>query len=148
MELWKKKVVNSSFARSGGLKGRLKNERENVQEYAQQNPLQLFGGGHLPQVLLPLIQSFDTSRIVRVVEKIIRCLHLYHVGKVLSGDIDVDVAPLSTRQWQEVFEERSGEVGYQNEFVYRFSTSESGVEIWRLIFYELCAFTVQVRPAI
>lgn len=147
MELWKKKVVNSSFARGGGLKGRLKDERENVQEYARQNPLQLFGGGNLPPVLLPLVQGFDASRIVRVVEKIVRCLHLHHVGSVLAGNLDVDVAPLSKRQWQEVFEERSGEVGHQNEFVYRFNTSESGAEIWRLIFYEHHAFTVRVRPA-
>lgn len=30
MELWKKKVVDSSFARSGGLKGALKDERGHV----------------------------------------------------------------------------------------------------------------------
>lgn len=146
MELWKKKVVDSSFARSGGLKGRLKDEREHVQEYARQNSLQLFGGGNLPPALLPLVQGFEASRIKRVVEKIVRCLHLHHVGQVLTGNLHVDVAPLSTGQWQEVFKERSGEVGHQNEFVYRFTTSESGAEIWRLIFYELCAFTVHVRP--
>lgn len=147
MELWKKKVVDSSFARSGGLKGRLKDEREHVQEFARQNPLPLFGGGNLPPAFLPRVQGFDASRINRVVEKIVRCLHLRHVGKVLTGNLHVNVAPLSTRQWQEVLDERSGEVGHHNEFVYRFNISESGAEIWRLIFYEHQAFTVHVRPA-
>ena len=147
MKLWKKKVVGSSFARSGGLKGRLKDERERVQEYARHNPLQLFGGGNLPPALLPLVQGFEASRINRVVEKIVQCLYMHHFGKVLVGDLNVDEAPLSKRQRQEVFEERSGEVGHQNELVYRFTTSESGAGIWRLIFYEHQAFTVHVRRA-
>ena len=149
MELWKKKVVGSSFKRSGGLKGRLKDEREDVQKYARQNPLQISGGGYLPPDLVPLVQPFDASRINRVIEKIVRCLHpCHHVGKVLTGNLEVNVTPLSPQQRQEVLKKRSGQVGYQNEFVYRFYTDESSAEIWRLIFYEHQAFTVTVQPAL
>ncbi|HSL84151.1 MAG TPA: hypothetical protein VLF66_15370 [Thermoanaerobaculia bacterium] len=143
MRLWKEKVVGSSLARSGGLKGRLQDEYDQLVEHAAKNPLELFGGGHLPPELLPLVQGFDAKRINRVVAKIVRCLYFHHKGEVLDAGLEIDVSPLSEETWNRTMSEPLGEVGHDREFVYR-EEGESPT-VWRLIFYEHHAFTVAVQ---
>lgn len=146
MELWKQKVVGSSFVRGGGLKGRLNDDYELVQEHARHEPLQLFGGGTVPPELLPLVQAFNAARINAVVEKIVRCLHMHETGGRLLGNLAVSVAPFSDTEWKTTLQQRTGEVGHDNEFVYRYSSE--GAPIWRLIFYERHSFLVHPQPAV
>jgi hypothetical protein len=145
MDLWTTKVVGSSFARSGGLKGRLSDDRDELQEHAKTSPLQLFGGGELPAELVDMVQSFDAKRINAVVEKVVRCLYKVHTGMVLSGNLAVAVAPLDPGDWDATLNQRSGEVGHANEFVYRYEHLGSPDETWWLIFYEYHSFTVRRR---
>jgi len=146
MRLWTEKVVGSSFVRGGGLKGRLNDDYELIQEHARGEPLQLFGGETVSPELMPLVQGFDATRINAVVDKIVRCLHMHETGSRLAGDLVVDVAPFSAKDWRVTLQERTGEVGHDNEFVYR-TASENGVLTWRLIFYEHHAFSIRPKPA-
>lgn len=143
MRLWKEKVVGSSFVRGGGLKGRLHDEYEQVIEYASTHPLELYGGGEVPPEMLPFVQGFDATRINRVVEKIVRCLHYHHTRSLLEGELEIDDAPFPPEVWERSLAGRTGQVGYENEFVY--CLEELSPPTWRLIFYEHRAFTVRVH---
>lgn len=142
-QLWDKKVVGSSFTRSGGLKGRLNDDHQLLRQHAESHPLWLYNGGIAPKEWLPIVQPFDTDRVNAVVEKIVRCLYFHHFGAPLEVVVKVDPSPLSDETWRQTFDNRSGEVGHNKEFVYRFQHNEYNKTIWRLIFYEHHAFTVR-----
>lgn len=146
--LWKEKVVGSSFKRSGGLRGKLQDEYNLVRGHAEMHPLRFTDGEKVPKYLLPLVQPFDATRVEGVVEKIVRCLHYHHRGARLSGTVEVESTVLSEEQVRRTFEERTGEVGHQNEFVYRVQGTSSNQEVWTLIFYEHKAFRIRVRLAV
>lgn len=147
--LWKEKVVGSSFRRGGGLKARLSDDRDLIVKHHQSQPLKTYNGQKIPNELLPRVQPFDANRINSVVTKIVRCLHFHHQRTPLGpqSQIDVDIAPISNETWRKTLMGRSGEVGLNNEFVYRFDNLASGMTVWVLLFYERHAFTVYVQPS-
>lgn len=147
--LWKEKVVDSSFSRSCGLKGRLNDDRALLQEHHKQEPLRTFDDEVIADELVPLVQSFDASRINAVVEKIVRCLHFACTGTMLSPDASfaVDVAPLTTDNEQNLYDRRSGCVGDNDEFVFWHEALSDAASLWLLGFYRHHAFTVHVINA-
>lgn len=144
--LWTEKVVGSSFARSEALLCRLKNDHVKLLEHHKTDPIKAFDGAVLPDEQLPLVQPFTASRISAVVEKIVRCLHFVQSGNVLSpvAKCDVSVAPLSDEEHRSLYDERSGEVGHHDEFVFRVDSIGEGSTQWLLGFYRFHTFTVRV----
>lgn len=147
--LWREKVVGSSFLRSGGLKGRLNDDRALLHEHHKREPLQTFEGEVLADEWAPFAQPFNASRIRAVVEKIVRCLHFSHAGSPLSPDIHlaVDVTPLSPADEQTLYDHRTGCVGHNDEFVFRHEALGKGASRWLLGFYRHHTFIVQANTS-
>lgn len=127
--LWKKKVVGSSFLRGGGLKGRLNDDHDKVvRHHLAVEPLRTFDNQVLGDEWLPLVLPFSASRIKGVVEKIVRCLHFTLYDTPLSKDarVEVDMAPLKPSDLQLLFDQRTGEVGDFEEFVFRHEDTGDG----------------------
>lgn len=146
--LWKEKVVGSSFTRSGGLKGRLQDEYEVLRQYAATKPLEFETGEPVPEELLPLLQAFDATRINAVVEKIVKCLHLYHTGTRLNATITIETINVPENEKRQAITKATGRVGDKNEFVYSTQSIAPGQDRWLLVFYEHRAFRVLVRHII
>lgn len=143
--LWEEKVVGSSFMRSGGLKGRLNDDRALLQEHHKREPLQTFDGEVVADEWVPFAQSFDAPRIKAVVEKIVRCLHFSRTGSPLSSGfhLAVDVTPLSSVDEQNLYDHRTGCVGHNDEFVFRHEALSEGASRCLLGFYRHHTFIVQ-----
>lgn len=147
--LWKEKVVGSSFSRSGGLKGRLNDDRALLQKHHKREPLRTFDDEVVADELVPFAQPFDASRINAVVEKIVRCLHFSRSGTPLlsRARLTVDVAPLTSADERNLYDRRTGCVGHNDEFVYRHEALNDVASRWLLGFYRLHAFTVHVNAS-
>lgn len=146
--LWKEKVVGSSFQRGGGLKGRLNDDQDKVvRHHLTVEPLRTFDNKVLGNECLPSVLSFTASRIEAVVEKIVRCLHFSLCGTPLSkhARLEVDISPLSPAESQLLFDQRTGEVGEFEEFVFRREETSHGTSRWLMAFYGLHTFTVKVK---
>lgn len=147
--LWKEKVVGSSFARGGGLKARLNDDRAFLQEHHKREPLRTFDDEVVADEWVPFAQPFNASRIKAVVEKIVRCLHFYRIGTTLSPAtrLTVDVIPLTTADEQNLYDRRTGCVGHNDEFVFRDEALGGAASRWRLGFYRQHTFTVHVNAS-
>lgn len=146
--LWKEKVVGSSFVRGGGLKGRLNDDQDKVVHHHQTvEPLRTVDGKVLGDEWLPLVLSFSASRIIAVVDKIVRCLHFGLYGTPLSTDasLEVDMPPLSLTDSRLLFDQPTGKVGDFEEFVFRREGTEQDPSRWLMAFYRLHTFTVKVQ---
>ena len=146
--LWKEKVVGSSFLRSGGLKGRLLNDQDKVvRHHLTVQPLRTFDNKVLGDEWLPLVLPFSASRIKAVVEKIVRCLHFSLCGTPLSkhARLEVDITPLNPTDLQVLFDQRTGEVGDFEEFVFRREVTGQGCTRWLMAFYRLHKFAVKLE---
>lgn len=145
--LWKQKVVGSSFARSGGLKRRLNDDRAFLQEHHKREPIRTFDDEVVADELVPFAQPFDASRINAVVGKIVRCLYFSRTGTPLvSGAcLTVDVAPLASVDEENLYDRPSGYVGHNDEFVYRHEALDAAASRWLLGFYRLHTFTIHVN---
>ena len=146
--LWKEKVVGSSFLRGGGLEGRLNDDQDKViRHHLTVEPLRTFDNKILGDKWLPLVLSFSASRIEAVVEKIVRCLHfaLYGTPLLKHTRLDVDITPLSPDDLQLLYDQRTGEVGDFEEFVFRREDTDHGFSRWLIAFYGLHTFTVKVE---
>jgi len=147
--LWEQKIVGSSFVRGGGLKGRLNDDRARLREHHKREPLRTFDGDVVAEELVPLAQPFNASRINAVVEKIVRCLHFARGGAPLSprAVLKVDVAPLTPADECTLYDNRSGCVGHDDEFVFWRESLGSARARWLLGFYRHHAFTVHVNAS-
>ena len=147
--LWKEKVVGSSFVRGRGLKARLNDDRALLQEHHKREPFQTFGGGVVADEWVPFAQPFNASRIKAVVEKIVRCLYFSRTGSPLSPSVRlvVDVTPLSSADEQNLYEHRTGCVGHNEEFVYRYEVTADSNSRWLLGFYRHHTFIVQANAS-
>lgn len=146
--LWKERVVGSSFVRGGGLKGRLNDDRDKVvRHHLTVEPMRTFDDKVLGDEWLPLVLPFTASRIEAVVEKIVRCLHFSLYGSPLSkcARVEVDITPLTPGDLRLLFDQRTGEVGHFDEFVFRREDSIQGSCRWFMSFYKLHTFTVKVE---
>lgn len=147
--LWEEKVVGSSFVRGGGLKGRLNDDRAQLLEHHKVAPLRTYDDEALSDELVPRTQPFLASRISGVVEKIVRCLHFATTGVPLArdGQVTVDVTPLTVDEEHLLYDDRTGCVGHNDEFVFRREPSGSKQSRWLLGFYRHHTFTVTVTDA-
>lgn len=144
--LWKEKVIGSSFVRGKGLLGRLNDDRKRLHEHHKIEPLRTFDGNVLADELVPLTQSFTASRINAVVQKIVRCLHFTLDGTPLARQtsLTVSVTPLTAEEVHKLYNERSGCVGHNEEFVFHRELRNDGQFRWLLSFYRHHTFTVTV----
>lgn len=147
--LWKEKVVSSSFVRGAGLKGRLSADRALLQKHHKREPLQTFDGEVVADEWVPFAQPFNASRINAVVEKIVRCLHFLCTGLPLSHGVrlDIDVTPLTSIDERNLYTHRTGCVGYNDEFVFRYEALGDGVSRWLLGFYRHHTFIVNANAS-
>lgn len=145
--LWKERVVGSSFARSGGLKGRLNADHALLLGRHRQEPLRTPAGDLVTDDLLPRLQPFDASRVNAVVEKIVRCLHFFILGVPLpvGAQVQITVADLTEDEMRELRDTPTGQVGHEGEFVFRRQQTDDHEARWLLAFYEQCRFAVHVR---
>jgi hypothetical protein len=132
--LWKEKVVASSFARAGGLRGRLNADHASLLRNHEQDRLRLPSDEEVPDEMLPRVQPFDASRVKSVVAKIVRCLD-FHLGTPLapSASIHVALADLSDSEIRVLHEAPTGQVGHDGEssFTERRPAIMSLVGSWR-----------------
>ena len=144
--LWKEKVVGSSFARSGGLRGRLNDDHQLLLRHHQSEPLRYPDGGRVADEMLPLLRAVDATRVNAVVEKIVRCLYFACTATVLSRGATITCKPadLEDAETLVLYAERTGEVGHNDEFVFRRETDGSRGERWLLAFYRQCVFAARV----
>ncbi len=148
--LWKEKVVGSSFARSGGLKGRLSDDRGILLRHPQAKPLRTPDGEFVGDEALRLLQPMDASRVNAVVEKIVRCLHFACTATVLSPRATVTSAVANLQDDAEMrllYDEGTGEVGQHDEFVFRREAPNTHESRWLLVFYRQCIFDVHVSTS-
>jgi hypothetical protein len=141
-------VVGSSFVRSGGLKGRLNDDQDKVvRHHHMVEPLRTIQGKVLDDKWLPLVASFSASRIIAVVDKIVRCLHFSLYGTPLPTDtrLEVETTPLSPTDSRLLYTQPTGKVGDFEEFVFRCDGTEKSGSRWLLAFYRLHTFTVKVQ---
>jgi hypothetical protein len=140
--LWTEKVLGSSFVRGPGLRARLADEYERVQKYAAAKGLRFNNGTPVPELILPLAMGFDAVRINRVAEKIVRCLHFHHFSTVLDAELRADMTPYANSAIAWILDQPTGEVGFNNEFLYRLEGANSTRRIWWLAFYSRHVFSV------
>ena len=147
--LWKGKVVGSSFARSGGLRGRLNADHALLLGQHRQDPIRGPAGDLVTDDLLPRLQPFDASRVNGVVEKIVRCLHFFLFGGSLpiAAEVQVALADLTEDEMREFHDTSTGQVGQEGEFVFRRQQLDNHDARWLLAFYEQCRFAVRVRTS-
>jgi hypothetical protein len=148
MRLWKEKVVGSSFVRGGGLRGRLNDDhKEVVLHHHVVEPLKTFDNEVLLDRWLPLVQPFDAERICGVLKKIVRCLHfnLFGINLPANAQIEIDITPFDVTDMQLLYNDRTGEVGDYDEFVFRREDFGADDAKWLLGFYNHHTFTVTVR---
>ena len=149
-QLWEEKAVGSTLARSPALKTNLREEFLKIKEFHQQSPLQTFDGTALSDDLVESVQPFDADRINRVLVKTIRGLHFHHEGSPLPASLRFVVSnePLSEQELRDTIVNRTGLVGGTDaEFVYRYEPLADGTVRWRLLFYVVHQFTVDVSKA-
>lgn len=142
--LWREKVVGSSFSRSGGLKARLNEHCDLVQQYAMDNGLELANGIPLPQSMVPLLVAFEKDRINRIIDKIVRCLHFRHQRSQLRGRVTVEMTCPENKMLAATIAQPSGRVGHADEFLYRFEQKRADYVLWCLVFYRCHIFLVHV----
>src|SRR6266446_781190 len=118
--LWKEKVVGSSFARGGGLKGRLNDDHTRLVRQHRAEPFLMPSGEIVSDDLLPRLQPFESLRVNGVVEKIVRCLHfsIVRVPIPLAAQVRVAVADLTEDEMRRLQNEPTGQVGNAGEFVF------------------------------
>ena len=140
-QLWNQKVVGSSFARGKGLKARINNEHDIVQEYAKSHDFHQ-NGIPIPQDLIPLMQGFDAQRIASVIDKIIRCLHYHHLKEILNSSYSIEVVPpVPLNQLGIKLPDPTGQVGHKGEFIYwRFGHIDFNKVVWLLAFFQCHLF--------
>ncbi len=143
--LFNEKVIGSSLARGEGLKKRLDDEYMIIQNYARSNPIELYGGGELPNELLPYLRPFDAKRINSVIEKIVKCLHFHHFERRFEGELRIVISDLLEQVRHSILNQPSGKVGYNNEFVYQYKILDSRSNMWLLIFFERHEFTIRTN---
>lgn len=145
MELWKKKVRDSTFKRSWKLKVSIQEVIQNVRRFHQ---VKTYNGRILSTNEMENILAFDSERIDRVIKKIIRCLHFHHYASVipLEAKMNISTEPLSFEEIEDLIVTRTGLVGSENgEFIYRCRCGQAkGIWNWVLLFYLDHCFRVSV----
>lgn len=144
--LWKEKVLGNTLRNSLALQFVLaKGQREFV-EQNKGRTVRASDGRLIPPDLHHLAMPLSSSRITRIVTKIVRCLHFHEHGKRLPRDAEFS---LHTIFWTEddydiVKNAPTGRVGHEGEFLYRYMSIEPGVDRWLLSFYDKNVFDVLV----
>lgn len=147
--LWDEKVENSTFQRSPALKQKLSNDMDMLQQHHKTNAIRLSSGDIVPDELVQNLMAFDLTRINRVVDKIIRCLHFKHFKSVLSPNSKILIShdSLNPLDVEKINMKRMRWVGRACEFIYWFGEErEDGSVEWALLFYLLRHFRITVKP--
>jgi hypothetical protein len=146
-QLWAEKVVGSTFTRSPALKNQLQIDLVKLRQRHKTQPLQTYDGEIVADDVVDQCIMLDASRIKRVAEKIVRCLHFHHHSTSLPQDLvfEFSVAPLGPPKLEQIIRDRKGLVGGENgEFIYwyQFNDQSRFSSEWVLLFYLKNCITV------
>lgn len=139
-EVWKDKVVGSSFRRSPALLRKIQDDHERLIEHHKKNPLRTYNGEIVPDELLSRCYMVNAERIKRVASKIVRGLYFHHFSKPFSNNVTLTVSnePIDLDILTRIIIARKGMVGgEQGEFIYwyKFDDKEPFFSHWVLLFY-------------
>lgn len=151
-EVWKDKVVGSSFKRSPALLRKIQDDHKRLIDHHLQDPLKTYDGEIVPDELLSRCYMVDAKRINRVACKIVKGLYFHHFQTPMPANItfDVSTAPIHIEILKRVIIARKGLVGgKQGEFIYWFKFANDGNfnSRWVLIFYLQNYLTVETKLA-
>ena len=139
-EVWKNKVVGSTFKRSPALLKKIQNDHKRLLEHHSKNPLKTYDGEIVSDELLSLCYTFDIERINRIACKIVRGLYFHHFSELLPYTVELTVSyePINSDILIKIIEARKGLVGGEDgEFIYwfKFDDTEPYFSRWVMFFY-------------
>ena len=90
-EVWKNKVVGSSFKRSPALLKKIQDDHNHLIEHHSKNPLKTYDDKIVSDELLNRCYIVDAERIKRVACKIVRGLYFHHFSEPLPFSVELTV---------------------------------------------------------
>ena len=139
-EVWKDKVVGSSFRRSPALLKKIQDDHKRLIEHHSKTPLKTYDDNIVPDDLLSRCYMVDAKRINRVACKIVRGLYFHHFSEPLPYNVELTVSdePINLDILIKIIKARKGMVGgEEGEFIYwfKFDDTEPYFSRWALFFY-------------
>jgi hypothetical protein len=139
-EVWKNKVVGSSFKRSPALLKKIQNDHKRLMEHHSKTPLKTYDDKIVSDELLSRCYMFDAERINRIACKIVRGLYFHHFSGLLPCNVELTVLyePIKLDILIKIIKARKGMVGgEEGEFIYwfKFDDTEPYFSRWVLFFY-------------
>jgi len=139
-EVWKNKVVGSSFRRSPALLKKIQDDHKRLIEHHSKTPLKTYDDKIVPDDLLNRCYMVDTKRINRVACKIVKGLYFHHFSEPLPYNVELTVSNelINLDNLIKIIKARKGIVGgEEGEFIYwfKFDDTEPCFSRWVLFFY-------------
>lgn len=139
-EVWKNKVVGSSFKRSPALLKKIQNDHNTLMEHHSKTPLKIYDNGIVSDELLSRCYLVDAERINKVACKIVKGLYFYHFSEPIPYNVELTVStePINLDILIKIIKARKGMVGgEEGEFIYwfKFDDAELYFSRWVLFFY-------------
>lgn len=139
-EVWKNKVVGSSFKRRPGLLRKIQDDHKRLLEHHAKNPLRTYDDEVVSDELLSRCYMVNAERINRVACKIVKGLYFHHFNKPLPNNVALTVsdAPIHLDILIKIIIARKGMVGgEEGEFIYwfKFDDRKPFFSHWVLFFY-------------
>lgn len=139
-DVWKSKVVGSSFKRSPALLKKIQDDHKKLLNHHASIPLKTYENEIVPDELLYRCYMVDGERIDRVARKIVRGLYFHHFSKPLPHNVELTVSnePIQIDILLNIIKLRRGMVGgEEGEFIYwfKFDDAELYFSRWVLFFY-------------
>ena len=140
VEVWKNKVIGSSFKRSPALLKKIQDDHKLLVKRHAKNPLKTYDNRIVSNELLSRCYMVDAARIERVACKIVRGLYFNHFSKPLPNNVALTVSNelIDLDILVNIIKARKGMVGGEDgEFVYwlKFDDSKPYFSRWVLFFY-------------
>ena len=147
-QLWNEKVQGSTLKRSPKLRSRLVQLMNAVQEHHKTSPLEFTDGTRLTDEQVAQTLVLEKSRIDRVIEKIVRCLHYRFYGAILPAEFIIEVSLESPQEYEHQLAQPCGVIGNHREFTFWYDRqAEASSSHWLLWFYEDQLFKAELHAA-
>jgi len=139
-DVWKNKVVGSSFKRSPALLKKIQDDHKSLLEHHSRTPLKTYDNKIVPDELLSRCYMVDVERVNRVACKIVKGLYFHHFSKPLPYNVELTVSnePINLDILINIIKSRKGMVGgEEGEFIYwfKFDNIDAYFSRWVLFFY-------------
>ena len=149
-ELWKKKVVGSSFERSPALLRKFQEDHLLLRKHHSVDALKTYDNKIVPEELLDRCYMVEAERINKVATKIVRGLYFHHYNQIIPSNVEfiVSDAPIDIQILRMIIMSRKGMVGgEEGEFIYwyKFADHSNFHSKWVLLFYLRNYLTVETN---